>query len=83
MRITLATLGMAPADYVTKCDVCLDKLSKRYDEIYHVSGMCGFKSNLTLCRACAASEALDYLAQLTASEAHEATTRIIHETRSH
>ena len=82
MRITRATLGMAPPDYATNCRDCGKLLRKaRGDLIYHAS----FTDELTatLCVHCAGVYALEEHLTRNKIEAHEATARIIHESRSH
>lgn len=82
MRITRATLGMAPADYVTNCAECLEPLKKaRGDAMFHIKR--GDGPVWTICPDCAAGHALEEHLTRSKIEANEATTRIIHETRSH
>lgn len=84
MRITRATLGMAPADYITNCSECRASLVKaRGDRFYHHWPERGTTTARTICGECAGQIALE--AHLTRNKIEDlaATARIIHESRSH
>ena len=82
MQIRLATLGMAPADYVTNCSECLEPLKKaRGDAMFHIKR--GDGPVWTICRDCAGHHCLEaHLAQGRAA-ALDQTAANIRETRSH
>ena len=83
MQIRRATLGMAPADYVTNCSDCGASLVKaRGDQFYHFWPLLGVTA-VTLCRDCAGHHCLEaHIAQSEAAALYQ-TAANIRETRSH
>ena len=82
MRITRATLGMAPADYVTNCSDCRSSLVKaRGDQFYHLYNL--GETPRILCRDCAGHHCLEaHIAQGEFAALYQ-TAANIRETRSH